>query len=221
MAAEPRPRRRSMTDAFNIIRDPGAAAAARGDLMSMLERNREREAQLDAFAASLPKLTERDLAALGQSDGNCPICLTSLLALLSEEEMALAMDSPAHPVEELGVTQLPPPCGHVFCRKDIRGWLYQGNTTCPTCRRPFIAPGSDEDASVSREAALLDDLLSGALARPIRFDEHFPFDVFPGMQGRPRDSAQQPVDDSRGPDEPREAHFDYDDDRSAYSGMYS
>lgn len=58
------------------------------------------------------------------------------------------MDSPAHPVEELGVTRLVRTCGHIFCRKElsitvdlqplrtplticlsrrsIRGWLYQG-----------------------------------------------------------------------------------------------
>ena len=49
----------------------------------------------------------------------CPICLTSLHAILAEEETATAMDSPAHPVEELGVTRLVQTCGHIFCRKEL------------------------------------------------------------------------------------------------------
>ena len=42
------------------------------------------------------------------------------LTILTEEEMALAMDSPAHPSEELGVTKLSQPwqCGHLFCRRE-------------------------------------------------------------------------------------------------------
>ena len=52
-------------------------------------------------------------------DSNCPICLTSLLAILAEEETAVAMDSPAHPIEELGVTRLAQTCGHIFCRKEL------------------------------------------------------------------------------------------------------
>lgn len=40
------------------------------------------------------------------------------LTLLTEEEMALALDTPAHPVEELGVTRLVDTCGHIFCRKE-------------------------------------------------------------------------------------------------------
>jgi Uri superfamily endonuclease len=49
----------------------------------------------------------------------CPICFTQLLAVLAEEEMAVAMDSPAHPVDELGVTRLKDTCGHLFCRKEL------------------------------------------------------------------------------------------------------
>ena len=40
------------------------------------------------------------------ADSVCPICLTSLHAILAEEETAIAMESPAHPIEELGVTRL-------------------------------------------------------------------------------------------------------------------
>lgn len=54
------------------------------------------------------------------ADNACPICIVPFLALITEEEMARAMDSPAQPVEELGVTRLAGDgrCGHVFCRKE-------------------------------------------------------------------------------------------------------
>lgn len=32
--------------------------------------------------------------------------------------MAVAMDSPARPLEELGVTKLKDKCNHVFCKKE-------------------------------------------------------------------------------------------------------
>lgn len=51
-------------------------------------------------------------------DSSCPICLNSLLTIVTEEEMALAMDSPATPVQSLGVTKLET-CGHIFCRKEL------------------------------------------------------------------------------------------------------
>ncbi len=51
----------------------------------------------------------------------CPICLTPFAALLAEEEMAVAMDSPALPIEELGVARLSQEwqCGHLFCRREL------------------------------------------------------------------------------------------------------
>ncbi|KAI0670807.1 hypothetical protein C8Q78DRAFT_974662 [Trametes maxima] len=233
------PRRRSMTDAFSMLRDPEAASTARGDLMNMLERARQREARLDEFAASLPKLTENDLVALGQADSTCPICLTSLLALLAEEEMALAMDTPAHPVEEHGVTRLAQTCGHIFCRKDIRGWLYQGNRTCPTCRRPFITPDpADADSrgnpTTAPEAALLDELLDGALAARMRLEDLIalgsPLDWIArdvDVSQRPRSGGERRTeagrDRARGnsDEDHQETGFDYDDDRGTFSGMYS
>ena len=33
--------------------------------------------------------------------------------------MAYVMDSPAQPVEDLGVTRLADTCEHVFCRKEL------------------------------------------------------------------------------------------------------
>jgi len=52
-------------------------------------------------------------------DAVCPICYNTFLSILAEEETARAMDSPAHPVEELGVTKLERTCGHLFCRKEL------------------------------------------------------------------------------------------------------
>lgn len=52
-------------------------------------------------------------------DAVCPICYNTFLAILAEEETAKAMDSPAHPIEELGVTKLARTCGHLFCRKEL------------------------------------------------------------------------------------------------------
>lgn len=34
------------------------------------------------------------------------------------------MDSPAHPVEDLGVTRLVSTCGHLFCRKELSTSVY-------------------------------------------------------------------------------------------------
>ncbi|KAH7887784.1 hypothetical protein F5I97DRAFT_893392 [Phlebopus sp. FC_14] len=95
--------------------------------------------QMQKFFGDLPRLTEADLTASGDVDGVCPICFNTLLAILAKEEMALAMDTPAHAVEELGVTRLHRTCGHLFCRKDIIKWVMEGHVSCPSCRRPFIA----------------------------------------------------------------------------------
>jgi hypothetical protein len=39
--------------------------------------------------------------------------------------MAYVMDSPALPVEDLGVTRLTDTCDHVFCRKELSVNLVQ------------------------------------------------------------------------------------------------
>lgn len=59
------------------------------------------------------------MGLISYADSSCPICLTPFTTIITEEEMALAMDSPAHPIEELGVTRLTATCGHVFCRKEL------------------------------------------------------------------------------------------------------
>jgi len=60
------------------------------------------------------------------SDSLCPICLNPLLAILEEEQIAIAMDSPAYAVEDLGVTRLSQrwQCGHIFCRRELRRLLF-------------------------------------------------------------------------------------------------
>jgi uncharacterized protein YbaR (Trm112 family) len=94
--------------------------------------------QRQKLFSELPKMTEADLVASGHQDDVCPICFNTFLAILAEEEIAHAMDSPAHPVDEQGVTKLHNTCGHIFCRKDIMKWITEGHDSCPSCRRPLI-----------------------------------------------------------------------------------
>jgi len=101
--------------------------------------------QMQKLFSELPKVTEADLITSGHHDGVCPICFNTLLAILAEEETAHAMDSPAHPVEELGVTKLQKTCGHIFCRRDITKWIAEGHDSCPSCRRPFLTDAERQD----------------------------------------------------------------------------
>ncbi|KAI9467038.1 hypothetical protein BJY52DRAFT_1236052 [Lactarius psammicola] len=94
--------------------------------------------RIQSIAEKLPRLTESDLESLGHRDSTCSICMNTFLASLAEEEMARAMDSPAQPAEDLGVTRLIDTCGHVFCRKDLLSWIRDGNPSCPLCRTMFI-----------------------------------------------------------------------------------
>ncbi|KAF8484742.1 hypothetical protein DFH94DRAFT_246162 [Russula ochroleuca] len=57
--------------------------------------------------------------------------------------MAYVMDSPAQPVEDLGVTRLADTCEHVFCRKDLLAWIRDKNATCPLCRARLIKSSPD------------------------------------------------------------------------------
>ncbi|KAF7301628.1 MFS sugar [Mycena indigotica] len=92
------------------------------------------EQRLELISA-LPRLSEQQIHDAGQTDSFCPICYTPFPALLAEEETALAIDSPAHPADELGVTKLGQSwqCGHFFCRKDISKWIHGGHGSCPMC----------------------------------------------------------------------------------------
>ncbi|KAF8812401.1 hypothetical protein BYT27DRAFT_6417539 [Phlegmacium glaucopus] len=97
-------------------------------------------AQIKTAIGDLQRVDEKDIIDLGYNDSLCPICLTPYDVILSEEEMALAMDSPAHPIEESGIAKLAQPwqCGHIFCRKDIIKWITSGHDSCPMCRRRFL-----------------------------------------------------------------------------------
>jgi len=101
--------------------------------------------EIRSIVEKLPHLTESDLENLGHHDSSCSICMNTFLASLAEEEMAQAMDSPAQPAEDLGVTRLIDTCGHVFCRKDLLSWIRDGNASCPLCRALFIKRPSRND----------------------------------------------------------------------------
>jgi len=102
--------------------------------------------QIKVIIERLPRLTEADLDRLGQRDSSCSICLNTFLACIAEEETAYVMDSPAQPVEDLGVTRLADTCEHVFCRKDLSAWIRDRNITCPICRTRLIKSNLDRAA---------------------------------------------------------------------------
>jgi len=98
---------------------------------------------MDSVIKKLPRLTEADLERLGHRDSSCSICLNSFLASLAEEEVAYVMDSPAQPIEDLGVTRLFDTCGHIFCRRDLLTWIRDRNPACPICRTRLINSSLD------------------------------------------------------------------------------
>ncbi|TFK75951.1 hypothetical protein BDN72DRAFT_831383 [Pluteus cervinus] len=168
--------------------------------------------QIDELLSLLPHLTEKQVEKLGHKDSMCSICYNSFSSLLAEEEMALAMDSPAHPIEELGVTILDKPwqCSHIFCRKDIRKWVKDGNNSCPVCRRNLLQlPEDASDTSSNRQEddrALLERLF---------------FQQFSSVPGGPALQGGLPADFAGiiGHN-PQPAQRD-DDDSHGYSAMYS
>jgi hypothetical protein len=132
------------------VMEPELQEAVR-HLISELRTSAQQQCQ--ELVGNLPRLQEADVISLGHQDSVCPICFTPVLALLAEEETALVMDSPAHPQEELGVTRLAQPwqCGHLFCRRDISQWIRGGHDSCPTCRRPLVAPNAHSDSARANE----------------------------------------------------------------------
>ncbi|KAK7061689.1 RING-type domain-containing protein [Favolaschia claudopus] len=164
----------------------------------------------------LPRLTEDQVRDLGHHDSLCPICFTPFAAILAEEETALAMDSPAYPADELGVTKLAETwqCGHLFCRRDISKWIRGGHGSCPMCRRTLAeqsdATGrstqseepntSPEDAELlTRIRTHMEELHSSGAVPYVDLDGDF---VGYG------DPVYVPAGG-------------YDEDRSEFSGMYS
>ncbi|KAL1739043.1 hypothetical protein HDZ31DRAFT_50028 [Schizophyllum fasciatum] len=184
--------------------------------------------QVDDVLAGLPRLTEQEVKRFGHKDAVCPICYNTLLAVLAEEEMATAMESPAHPIEELGVTRLAADwqCGHVFCRRDISKWIRDGHDSCPACRAKLV----------QRSEARTDPDLSGIPPPPGEAGQGPPLGQGPGspihIQVSPLDFSSSDIFTaflgsgiganfdllSPPPGAPRAAD---DDDRHEFSGMYS
>jgi len=110
-------------------------------------------AQIETALGDLQRVDETNIVELGDSDSLCPICLTPYHVILLEEELALAMNSPAHPIEELGISKLAQSwqCGHLFCRRDITKWITSGHDSCPLCRRQLL---QEQRSSESRIAEL-------------------------------------------------------------------
>jgi len=134
--------------------EPILAAGSPG-FLELVAAHRPSRPRIQELVTHLPKITETELKDMGHSESICPICFNTFLAILAEEEMALVMDSPAHPVEELGVTRLHETCGHLFCRRDIVKWIQDGRDSCPTCRRPYITVDEQHDIE---QAPVDDDL---------------------------------------------------------------
>ncbi|KAJ4478024.1 hypothetical protein J3R30DRAFT_2849494 [Lentinula aciculospora] len=130
-------------------------------------------------------------------------------ALLAEEETAVAMDSPAHPIEELGVTRLAESfqCNHLFCRRDISRWVADGHDSCPTCRRSLLERNATAASTTSPENAY----------DPIQLDS-----ILQHLQG-------VGIETLRGPSTSTFPTFlsglglgtSHADDRNEYSAMYS
>jgi len=126
-------------------------------------------AALKKLISELPSMSEQELAAAGELDSSCPICFVPFSAILAEHETAAAMDSPAHPTEELGITRLSKTCGHIFCRKDIMTWVTTNHRTCPACRTPLLTEPDNRpieeitDAEVSQTLGMIEQLLQGHL----------------------------------------------------------
>lgn len=111
--------------------------------------------QIDELIKGLPHINEKQLADLGEKENSCPICFTPYLSLIAEEEMAWAMESPAHPADTIGVTKLSQPwqCGHMFCKRDITKWILDGHDSCPLCRHVLVERNQgrqDNESSESR-----------------------------------------------------------------------
>ncbi|KAF5387816.1 hypothetical protein D9615_000376 [Tricholomella constricta] len=184
----------------------------RDEVMTSLPANQLNHSQIQSLLENLPRLTGQELTDLGHKDSLCPICLNPYLAILAEEEMALAMDSPAHPVEKLGVARLSQPwqCGHVFCRRDISKWIEEAHDSCPLCRHLLIKPNpnTEADEPVPQANNPLADLER-------QIGVHIDL-----LRSRVRDMR-----DSDMPLSPNgrilEATVAQDDDRSQFSGMYS
>ncbi|EGN93080.1 hypothetical protein SERLA73DRAFT_79122 [Serpula lacrymans var. lacrymans S7.3] len=189
-------------------------------LAALSSASRRTQQQTADLIKGLPQLTEEDLLKAGHQESLCPICFNPFLAIIAEEEMALAMDSPAHPPELLGVTKLSESCGHIFCRRElsvefhafILKWINDAHDSCPTCRRPFIPtdPNNDERDTTTPQAPNifggLDGLILNNDLEPFRqYARHLS-----RLDGRTDNSTNQSSRDDS-----------HNDDAHEFAGMYS
>ncbi|KAJ3510620.1 hypothetical protein NLJ89_g4568 [Agrocybe chaxingu] len=175
--------------------------------------------QIKSLLDGLPQVDEKKIVELGEKDSTCPICFTPYLAIIAEEELALAMDSPARPIEELGVTKLSQPwqCNHMFCKRDISKWIIGGHDSCPLCRRLLVEKQEDPP---ERELTSDDESEPRSWARslsepyePLRARQAGTLNIngfeFTTMGLGPTGLPNRPRND------------DHNDARREYAGMYS
>ncbi|KAG8801020.1 hypothetical protein FRC16_001465 [Serendipita sp. 398] len=121
----------------------GPLSAARFELVDKLER-----------------IEESKLGPLMKEQ--CGICYNTFAAIIAEEEMLLANDTPVSE-RDLGVTKLQT-CGHYFCRKDISKWILEGNDACPYCRISLLPEGArNAAASALASAGINEEDVSSSL----------------------------------------------------------
>ncbi|KAG7449322.1 uncharacterized protein BT62DRAFT_677601 [Guyanagaster necrorhizus] len=134
------------SDLYNEFRERIREAILRRLEALSSEGHQLSQSQIQDLVYNLPRLTEKQVTDLGHKDSMCPICLTPFSTLLAEEEMAIAMDSPALPIEELGVARLSQEwqCGHLFCRRDITRWIQDSHDSCPMCRQALMRRSEGE-----------------------------------------------------------------------------
>lgn len=87
---------------------------------------------LDEYHSKLPMQRWSELKRItklprDRQDESCPVCSRKFEDLLSEFEVADAMESPMAHV--IGVLELD--CGHTFCQRDLRLWFQR------VCRLDF------------------------------------------------------------------------------------
>ncbi|KAK0190842.1 hypothetical protein F5146DRAFT_571662 [Armillaria mellea] len=184
--------------------------------------------QIQDLIHNLPRLTEKQVTDLGHKDSVCPICLTPFAALLAEEEMAVAMDSPALPIEELGVARLSQEwqCGHLFCRRDISRWIQDSvsltsrkflgpsihvvqHDSCPMCRRVLMRRSEGDSPPSPPPQYDVNGLVFDPENLPQDIQELFARMSAGGPAGSFTPTFIPPSTESRR------------DDRDEYAGMYS
>ncbi|KAG8836122.1 hypothetical protein FRC18_011844 [Serendipita sp. 400] len=134
----------------------GPLSAARFELVDKLERIEESK------LGPLMSECQRLVRVYAFSEEQCGICYNTFAAIIAEEEMLLANDTPVSE-RDLGVTKLQT-CGHYFCRKDISKWILEGNDACPYCRIPLLPEGArNAAASALASAGINEEDVSSSL----------------------------------------------------------